>query len=115
MAETFTFCTRVGASGDIKQRAWENDFGDGYVQSGGTGINTKSQEWTHQAIGSLEAGQELLQMRDFLDRHEGWRSFLWTPPGGTQGRYKVNGYKLDPQGAGLFKISFTMKQVFTPY
>lgn len=115
MAETFGFCTRVGASGDIKQRVWVNEFGDGYAQSGGTGINTKSQEWTHQAVGSLEAGQELLQMRDFLDRHEGWRSFLWTPPGGSQGRYKVNGYKLDPQGAGLFKISFIMKQVFTPY
>lgn len=115
MAETYGFSTRVGASGDIKQRAWENDFGDGYIQSGGTGINGNSQEWSHQLVGSLEEGQELHLVRDFLDRHEGYRSFLWTPPGGTQGRYKVNGYKLDPQGAGLFRISFTMKQVFTPY
>ncbi|UVL70598.1 phage tail protein [Pseudomonas protegens] len=115
MAETFSFCTRVGASGEIKHRTWENEFGDGYVQSGGTGINGKSQEWTHQAAGSLEAGQELRLMRDFLDRHEGYKSFFWTPPGGTLGRYKVKDYKLDPQGAGLFRISFTMKQVFTPY
>lgn len=115
MAETFSFCTRVGASGDIKQRTWENDFGDGYTQSGGTGINGKSQEWTHQALGSLEEGQELRLMRDFLDSHEGYRSFLWTPPGGAEGRYRVNGYKLDPQGGGLYRISFTMKQTFTPY
>ncbi|WP_325984937.1 phage tail protein [Pseudomonas protegens] len=115
MAETFSFCTRVGASGEIKHRTWENEFGDGYVQSGGTGINGKSQEWSHQATGSLEAGEELRLMRDFIDRHEGYKSFLWTPPGGTQGRYKVKDYKLDPQGAGLFRISFTMKQVFTPY
>ena len=54
-------------------------------------------------------------MRDFLDRHEGYKSFLWTSPAGTYGRWKVNGYKLDPQGAGLFKISFTMKQAFPPY
>ncbi|WP_263225132.1 phage tail protein [Pseudomonas alabamensis] len=115
MAETFNFSTRVGASGEVKQRVWENDFGDGYTQSGGTGINNKSQEWGHQATGRLEDGQELRLMRDFLDRHEGYRSFQWTPPGGSQGRYKVNGYKLDPQGAGLFKLTFTMKQVFTPY
>lgn len=115
MAETFNFCTRVGASGEIKQRVWENDFGDGYTQSGGTGINNKSEEWTHQAVGSLEAGQELRQMRDFLDRHEGYKSFLWTSPNGTYGRFKVNGYKLDPLGAGQLKITFLMKQVFTPY
>ncbi|MHA6196823.1 phage tail protein [Pseudomonas wadenswilerensis] len=115
MTRTFSFATRLGASGEVRQRVWENDFGDGYVQSGGTGINTRSQEWSHQAVGSLDAGQEVCQIRDFLDEHEGYRSFLWTPPGGVAGRYKVNGYKLDPQGAGLFKISFTMKQVFTPY
>lgn len=115
MAEKFGFCTRVGAAGEIKQRVWENDFGDGFTQSGGTGINGKSEEWTHQATGSLEAGQELRQIRDFLDDHEGYKSFPWTPPGGAPGRYKVNGYKLDPLGAGLFKISFTMKQTFTPY
>ncbi|EKT4469824.1 phage tail protein [Pseudomonas putida] len=115
MAETFSFCTRLGATGEIKQRVWENEFGDGYTQAGGTGINTKTQEWSHKAVGSLEAGQELRLMRDFLDRHEGYKSFLWTPPGGTQGRYKANGYKLDPKGAGLFEISFTMKQTFTPY
>ncbi|MGF6595202.1 phage tail protein [Pseudomonas sp. 2835] len=115
MTEVFSFCTRVGASGDIKQRTWENDFGDGYTQSGGTGINTKSEDWDHQMTGGLEPGDELREVRDFLDRHEGYRSFLWIPPGGTQGRYKVNGYKLDPKGAGLFTLSFKMKQVFTPY
>lgn len=115
MSETFSFGTRVGASGEVKQRIWTNEFGDGYAQAGGTGINTQSQEWAHQAVGSLESGKELRQMRDFLDRHEGYKSFLWTPPGGAPGRYRVNGYKLDPKGAGIFSISFTMKQVFTPY
>ena len=115
MAEIFGFCARVGAAGEIKQRIWENDFGDGYTQSGGTGINGRSEEWTYQATGRLDAGEELRQMRDFLDRHEGYKSFLWTSPAGTYGRWKVNGYKLDPQGAGLFKISFTMKQAFPPY
>ncbi|MDZ5601742.1 phage tail protein [Pseudomonas sp. RP23018S] len=115
MAETYTFATRLGASGEVKQRVWENEFGDGYAQSGGTGINTKSEEWSHQASGRLEAGQELRLIRDFLDRHQGFKSFNWTPPGGVPGRYKANGYKLDPLGAGLYRLSFTMKQTFTPY
>lgn len=115
MAETYSFCTRLGATGDVKHRTWENDFGDGYTQAGGTGINTKSESWEHQLTGSMGEGEELRQVRDFIDRHQGYRSFLWTPPGGLQGRYKINGYKLDPKGAGLFTISFTMKQTFTPY
>lgn len=114
MAETYSFCTRLGATGDVKHRTWENDFGDGYTQAGGTGINTKSESWEHQLTGGMGEGEELRQVRDFIDRHQGYRSFLWTPPGGSQGRYKINGYKLDPKGAGLFAISFTMKQTFTP-
>ncbi|WP_410963171.1 phage tail protein [Salmonella sp. SAL04292] len=49
-----------------------------------------------------------------MDRHEGYRSFLWTPPGGVQGRYRCNGYKLRPLGAGLHELSFTFVQVFYP-
>lgn len=72
MAETFSYCTRLGATGEIAQRTWQNDFGDGYVQSGGTGINTRSETWDGMTIiGRLEAGDDLLGARAFLDRHEG--------------------------------------------
>lgn len=99
MAETFSYCTRLGATGETAQRTWQNDFGDGYVQSGGTGINTRSETWDGMTIiGRLEAGDDLLGARAFLDRHEGYKSFLWTPPGGVQGRYRCNGYKLRPLG-----------------
>ncbi|MFJ4589058.1 phage tail protein [Pseudomonas moraviensis] len=114
MAETFGYCTRIGASGDIIQRTWENDFGDGYTQAGGIGINTKTQSWEMSVTGRLEEGDDLKGVRDFLDRHEGYKSFLWTPPAGTQGRYRANGYKLNAAGAGLFTLSATFKQVYTP-
>ncbi|HCF6345162.1 phage tail protein [Pseudomonas aeruginosa] len=115
MAETFSYCTRLGATGETAQRTWQNDFGDGYVQSGGTGINTRSETWDGMTIiGRLEAGDDLLGARAFLDRHEGYRSFLWTPPGGVQGRYRCNGYKLRPLGGGLYELSFTFVQVFYP-
>lgn len=114
MAETFSYQTRVGASGDIAQRVWANDFGDGYSQSGGTGINTKSQSWELSLSGLLQEGDDLLGVRDFLDRHEGYKSFNWTPPGGVAGRYKANGYKLGTLGAGMYTLSVSFKQTYTP-
>ncbi|ETK39505.1 MAG: phage tail protein [Pseudomonadales bacterium RIFCSPLOWO2_12_60_38] len=114
MAETFSYCVQLGGDGEISQRTWENDFGDGYTQAGGIGINTKSQTWNLSHTGALADGQELPLVWAFLDRHEGYKSFLWTPPGGVQGRYRCNGYKPRPLGAGLFTLTFTFKQVYTP-
>lgn len=114
MAETFGFDIQVGASGDVAQRTWSNDFGDGYSQSGGLGINNKSQAWDVSVTGKFGDGQKLQLVRDFLDRQEGYKSFLWTPPGGTQGRYRANGYKLSTLGGGLYALATTFMQVFTP-
>lgn len=114
MIETFNYCTRTGASGDISQSTWENDFGDGYTQAGGIGINTKQQSWDHSISGRMVQGDDLKGVRDFLDRHEGYKSFLWTPPGGSPGRYRATGYKLVASGAGLLTLSVTFKQVFNP-
>ena len=114
MTETFNYRTRVGTSGEIAQRVWGNDFGDGYAQSGGTGINTRSQSWELSLSGTLKEGSELLGVRDFLDRQEGYKAFIWTPPAGSPGRYKANGYKLNTLGAGLYSLSVSLKQVFVP-
>jgi phage-related protein len=114
MAETFSFDVRVGASGDVTQKTWENDFGDGYVQAGGIGINTKAQSWDISVTGKLGPGQVVQQVRDFLDRQEGYKSFVWTPPGGAQGRYRSNGYQMATLGGGGMTISATFKQVFNP-
>ncbi|KPY63674.1 MULTISPECIES: phage tail protein [Pseudomonas syringae group] len=114
MAETFDFDVQVGASGDVKQRTWSNDFGDGYTQAGGVGINTKSQAWDVTVTGRFGVGQKLQQVQDFLDRHEGFKSFLWTPPGSGTGRYTANGYKLSTLGNGLHSLTTNFKQTFKP-
>ena len=81
MAETFSYCTRLGATGETAQSTWQNDFGDGYVQSGGTGINTRSETWDGMTIiGRLEAGDDLLGARAF-----------WT---GTRGISRSYGHPL---------------------
>jgi len=114
MAEVFIYDVQLGADGDVSQSTWENEFGDGYVQAGGIGINTKRQVWNLTHTGSLEEGDELPLVQAFLDRHEGYKSFLWTPPGGVQGRYRCTGYKSRPQGGTLYTLTFVFKQVYTP-
>lgn len=114
MAETFSYCVQLGADGEIGQRTWENDFGDGYTQAGGIGINTKSGIWNLMHSGLLVPGEEVYQVREFIDRHEGYRTFFWTPPAGVRGRYFCKGYKERPLGAGLCTLTFTFKQTFRP-
>lgn len=112
--ETFNYDVELGADGDVTQATWENEFGDGYVQAGGIGINTKRQVWNLTKSGALEEGDELALVWSFLDRHEGYKSFLWTPPGGMMGRYRCTGYKPRTVGVNLFTLSFIFKQVYTP-
>ncbi|MDI2594116.1 phage tail protein [Pseudomonas sp. 681] len=114
MAETFNYCAQIGADGEVEQSTWENDFGDGYTQAGGIGINTKRQTWNMTFTGPLAPGADLKGIWEFLDRHEGYKSFLWTPPGGVQGRYRCTGYKPRPLGASLYTLTFVFKQVFNP-
>lgn len=114
MTEVFDYDVELGGDGEVSQRIWENEFGDGYVQAGGIGINTKSQVWNLSHTGLLAEGEELPGIWQFLDRHEGYKAFEWTPPGGSAGRYRVNGYKPKALGGDLYTLSFTFKQVYTP-
>lgn len=112
--ETFTHCVQVGTTGTVKQRTWENDFGDGYTQAGGTGINGRSEEWSVTIVGKLLEGEALAGVRAFLDRHEGYKPFLWRSPSGVLGQWRATDYSLDPRGAGIFSLSTTFKQHFGP-
>ena len=114
MAETFNFDVEAGADGDVTQRTWENEFGDGLVQAGGVGINTKSQSWSLVHTGVYGEGEELPLLLAFLDRHEGYKAFRYTPPGEAQGWYRTNGYKKRALGAGIYTVTFTVKQVYMP-
>ncbi|POD76674.1 phage tail protein [Pseudomonas syringae group genomosp. 3] len=98
----------------MKQRTWSNDFGDSYTQAGGVGINTKSQAWDVTVTGKFGAGQKLQQVLDFLEQHEGFKSFPCGQPGGAQGRYRANGDKLSTLYGGLHTLSANFKQVFNP-
>ncbi|MGX5725680.1 phage tail protein [Metapseudomonas otitidis] len=112
--ETFDFPVLVGASGEVRQAVLENRFGDGYVQRIGVGLNNQSQQWSVSVTGTFGQRNDIAPVRAFLDRHQGWRSFLWTPPGGEQGLYIANGYRTRAQGNGVFTLSWIFEQSFHP-
>ncbi len=114
MAETFNFDVEAGAVGDVSQRTWQNEFGDGFVQTGGVGINTKSQTWDLVHTGVDAEGEELPELLAFLDRHEGYKSFRYSPPGEAEGWYRASGYKKKALGFDIYTVTFTVKQAFKP-
>ena len=108
--ETFIWQSEKG-EGEIKQRVRTQQFGDGYVQSVSDGINNKSQTWPFLHTGPKDKIKAIMA---FLDRHQGAKAFLWTPPLGELGLYKCNGYKPSPRGGQVYSLSATFEQAFHP-
>lgn len=106
--ETFSWRPINSPQGEIKFRRTVAQFGDGYRQAVGDGINNKMQSWPLQFQGSAA---ELAPMLDFLDRHAGVMAFYWTPPLGVQGVYEAVGYNPVPVGGGVYTVSVTFQQI----
>lgn len=109
--ETFTWSPRINPRGQVKLRTLEARFGDGYTQTAADGINNKVQSWPLEFVGTE---QKIAEIVAFLDRHGGYRSFLWTPPLGTEGRYRAVEYDPVALGAGMHSLSVTFQQTFGP-
>ncbi|WP_216641704.1 phage tail protein [Pandoraea apista] len=109
--ETFDFCVKVGSSGSTNFRTRKAQFGDGYEQRVGDGLNTVVQSWT---VNSTNNKEKLMPLKEFLDRHAGHKAFYWTPPMGEQGLYYCETYTSSGEGNQVFTISATLQQTFAP-
>ena len=109
--ETFTWQIEKGAAGDVSQRTRTKQFGDGYSQTVSDGINNKMQSWPYSFTGAKEQVKEVIA---FLDRHNGAKGFVWTPPLGELGLYKCNGYKPTHKGGNVYTLTATFEQTFHP-
>ncbi|MBU6957201.1 phage tail protein [Pseudomonas sp. CVAP len=109
--ETFTWQIEKGAAGEIKQRVRTKQFGDGYGQTVSDGINNKMQSWPISHTGTAVRIKEIMA---FLDRHQGAKAFLWTPPLGELGLYKCNGYQPIHKGGAAYTLTATFEQTFHP-
>lgn len=111
MAERFTWRATGQPSGTASFRRLTAQFGDGYRQVAGDGINNKVQSWPLTFSGDKK---DMAALAAFLDRHAGIRSFLWTPPMGEEGFYEAPAYTLNPVGGDVYSVSATFQQVFRP-
>lgn len=109
--EQFTWCPRIDPESTNTFRVHSAQFGDGYVQEVGDGINTESQSWPLEFVGREGYIQPI---RDFLRAHSGFKPFLWTPPMDIEGLYVCREFKLKAMGGKLYTLTATFEQRFAP-
>lgn len=109
--ETFQWSPRTNAAANATFRIRKAQFGDGYAQVAGDGINFRAQNWDLNFVGS-EA--YISAIAAFLDRHAGRTSFQWKPPLSPLGLYRCEQYKPKALGGGNFSLSATFIQAFHP-
>lgn len=109
--ETFTWSPQRDTQGDITYRTRTAQFGDGYAQVVGDGINNEQQSWPLTFVRGTDEAEAI---RDFFKRHAGYKAFLWTPPLGELGLWRVTTHSLRPMGGGVYTITATFEQAFHP-
>ena len=99
----------------VKNRVLEAQFGDGYLQRVDDGVNSIIETWEIQ-IAPLE-GDNLTQIRSFIDTVGTTVPFEWTPLGETVAknwRIDPNSLQIQMINTSKFIYSFTMTRIFLP-
>ena len=109
--ETFTWCPQIDPVGEVQHRTLRAQFGDGYAQVAADGINARSESWPLSFTGRLTT---IAPLREFLDRHGGWRAFLWTPPAGQSSQFRASAYQLRAHGGGIYTLTVTFTEAHKP-
>ena len=109
--ETFTWCERLGVTSSPEYRTRSSKFGSGYEQVVGDGPNNKVEVWPLTFVARESVA---LEIKAFLDRHGGFKSFFWTPPLGELSFYRASAPSISPNGAGFYTLTTTFTQSFLP-
>jgi phage-related protein len=112
MPDDFTYQPTFGFSVDHAPRILSAQFGDGYEQRAGDGINTDPETWA--LVFENEPDVDFTAIMAFFATKLGRTAFTWTPKGGSQGKYLCktwNGRYVNPN---VNTITATFKQTFDP-
>lgn len=110
-AQEFTWCPIENAQARVRFRIRKAQFGEGYTQRAGDGINPRDRSWELRFRGRAAA---MAPIRAFLDEHAGAAAFLWTPPGGAQGLYVCEEYDETALVNNRFEIRATFLEAHAP-
>lgn len=109
MADTFTWCPFIEPTGTGTFRVRSAQFGNGYKQVAGDGINNESQSWPLTFKGDESYVKQILA---FLRAKAGYIPFRWTPPLGEESWFTCTTYGVTPLGGGAYTLSATFEQYF---
>lgn len=107
----FSFPVQANDSGSTEYLIRTAQFGDGYAQSSGEGINSKKETWAITYSGRKE---DVDKVRAFLDERAGYKSFAWKNPHGVLGLYKASKYESLPYATDVFRLTTNFEQAFAP-
>ena len=99
------------ASATVTPRTLRVDFGDGYNQRAGDGINTTPAKWTLKW--DLIAA-DATTLITFFRTHGGYTAFEWTPPRSATGpkKFIINDWGEVPYGDSGATITANIEQVY---
>ncbi|MGG7750126.1 phage tail protein [Klebsiella aerogenes] len=111
-----TFSWRIQAASQPTLKSKDNirkvQFGDGYAQVSGNGINDEALSYEFSFSGDPNAA---LNIYNFLRRHK-TKSFSFKPPSGELALWRVEADSLQKviQGKKIITITATFEQAFAP-
>ncbi|EMK1731247.1 phage tail protein [Salmonella enterica] len=114
MDDTFTWPVQIqeGMEGQFIHRVRTAQFGDGYKQVSGDGINPETQSWPVTLTGKHAA---MLPVLTFVRGHV-TRAFIWTPPFGTPSLWRVaaDSIRATPLSSQVMTVTATFEQAYAP-
>lgn len=118
MHQIFTWSPLVETAGSSSFRVLSAQFGDGYKQSVGDGINNKMESWNLSFKGKAEKIQDI---KYFLDQHRGYIPFRWSPKISCGQlllweceEYQVTNISHNGRETGVWSLTCTFKERFEP-
>lgn len=107
---TFTWTPTYSVNKSVTPRIRVTDFGDGYTQRTGDGLNTQRQLW---GVEFIKDSTSIDAIETFLETTEGYASFDWTPPGqSTALKFRYTDYNREPMGPLADRLTATFRQEF---
>lgn len=111
-ADDFTWEVNYASSADETCAVRETKYGDGYVQAVGDGINNIAEVWN--VVMNKRLDTEIQAVIEFLRGYGGHTSFLWTPPGDEQKRWRCKTWKRTFAEYNLYNLTFSLEKVNVP-
>lgn len=111
---TFPLTARTvdfNSSGQDTPKVLENNFGDGYTQRAGDGLNNVRSQWDASWTNLTTPERDLII--GFFRQQMGYMSFYWTAPGESiPQKWTAREWKQIPVAGGFWKVTATLKQEF---